>query len=265
MKILSTIRSIIKSAPGLHRALSPAVHLVRRARYLLTRSGEQRFRDCCSALSAVLPEAYFINVGANDGITGTPAIKILLGNRNWKGLLIEPVPYCFERLKANFPDKDRFQLAQVAIGSPAGCRRFYYVDPCVNVRIHNLPEWFDQLGSFNREHIMKHLDAAIEPFIKEIQIEVCTLTEIIRRNNIPQIHLLHVDTEGSDWEVIRSLDFSAYHPVMIFVEHAHLHLRDKREMKKMLKNQGYSLFNCGKDYFALNQRLFAQCTHRSNA
>ena len=84
MKVHSMFRAKIKAVPGLYRVLYPVVQMVRRARYLLTRSGEQRFRDCCSALSAKLPEAYFINVGANDGVTGTPAIKILLGNPNWK-------------------------------------------------------------------------------------------------------------------------------------------------------------------------------------
>ena len=259
MKVHSMFRAKIKAVPGLYRVLYPVVQMVRRARYLLTRSGEQRFRDCCSALSAKLPEAYFINVGANDGVTGTPAIKILLGNPNWKGLLIEPVPYCFERLKANFPDARRFMLEQVAVGSKAGRCRMFYVDQGARAQVPELPEWYDKLGSFDRAHISTHLGPAIEPFIKEMSVDVCTLTELVARNGIPQVHLLHVDTEGNDLEVLRSLDFSAYRPVMIFTEHMHLSARDKQDMKALLKREGYSVFDCGTDYFALQRQLYAQC------
>lgn len=28
-----------------------------------------------------------------------------------------------------------------------------------------LPVWYDQLGSFDRQHIVKHLDGRLEPFI----------------------------------------------------------------------------------------------------
>ena len=62
----------------------------------------------------------FVKVGAHDGITGDPCSDILLANTQWKGLLIEPVPYNFERLKANFQDSQRFCLEQVAVGAIAG-------------------------------------------------------------------------------------------------------------------------------------------------
>lgn len=259
MNILKILRRKIKASPRLHRLLYPAVHSIRRAHYLLFRTGQQHFRDCCYALSAALPEALFVNVGANDGITDTPAIRILLGNRNWKGMLIEPVPYCYERLKKNFPDTVRFILEQVAIGSTAGQRSMFYVEPHANIALPDLPKWYDKLGSFNRAHILKHFGNGIEPFIKETPVEVCTLTEVLRRNKISSVHLLHIDTEGNDWEVLRSLDFREYHPILIYTEHLHLSPEDKKAMRCFLKKGGYSIVDCGMDYFAYHRQLYSRC------
>lgn len=265
MKPFSFLRAKIKSSPRLYCTLFPLVQLVRRGRYLALRTGAQHFRDCCYALSAALPEATFVNVGANDGIVDTPAIRILMGNPNWKGLLIEPVPYCYERLKENFPDKNRFMLEQVAIGTAARKRSMYYVDPQAKNHLPDLPIWHDKLGSFDRNHIIKHLGAAIEPFIKELPVEVCTLSELLRRMQIQQVHLLHVDTEGNDWDVLRSLDFNEYRPILIYVEHLHLSPADKGAMRRFLENEGYSIVDCGMDYFACHRRLYSQCVGRRDS
>lgn len=259
MKPLSFLRARIKSSPLFYRMLFPLVQIIRRGRYLAFRTGTQHFRDCCYALSAALPEAIFVNVGANDGITDTPAIRILMGNPNWKGLLIEPVPYCYERLRKNFSDKNRFTLEQVAIGMSGQNRNMYYVDPHAKNSLPDLPIWHDKLGSFDRMHIIRHLGEAIAPFVKEMPVEVCTLTEVLRRNNILQVHLLHVDTEGNDWDVLRSLDFNEYRPLLIYVEHIHLSSTDKGAMRRFLKNENYSIVDCGMDYFAYHRRLFSQC------
>jgi FkbM family methyltransferase len=194
-----------------------------------------------------------VKVGANDGITGDPCTDILLANTNWKGLLIEPVPYCFERLKTNFQDARRFRFEQVAIGAVAGQVSFYYVDEKANRSLAGLPPWYDQLGSFDRTHIVKHLKGRLEPFIIECQVQVAPLSDVLARNRIQDVHLLHVDTEGHDYEVLKTLDFSRHAPLCIFVEHRHLpHLR-RGEMQRLLRQHGYSVRDCGGDYFAVHE------------
>ena len=118
----------------------------------------RELRRYCSCLPQVVPEPAFVKVGANDGITGDPCSDILLSNKRWKGLLIEPVPYCFDRLRATFHDGQRFFLEQVAIGATAGEATFYYVDQKALESMPNLPSRFDQLGSFDKSHIVKHLN-----------------------------------------------------------------------------------------------------------
>jgi FkbM family methyltransferase len=223
--------------------------LLRRAR----EREQRRFRDYCLNLPKVVSEPVFVKIGAHDGITDDPCSHILLADTKWRGLLVEPVPYCFDRLKANFQDSRRFSLEQVAIGAAAEEASFYYVDANAIQSIPDLPSWFDQLGSLDRSHITKHLDGALAPFIIECKVPVCPLSDVLIRNGIQDVHLLHVDSEGHDYEVLKTLDFAKHVPLSIFVEHQHLSDVKKNKMRKLLQEHGYSVRDCGGDYFAVNE------------
>ncbi len=215
-----------------------------------------RFRQYCLNLSKTVPEPVFVKVGAHDGISGDPCSDILLANTNWRGLLIEPVPYCFDRLRANFHDSQRFRLEHIAIGAPAGQVSFYYVTAKAKQALPDLPAWFDQLGSFHRKHIVKHLKGRLEPFIIECKVQVCPLPDVLLRNQIQHVHLLHIDTEGHDLEVLKTVDFANHPPLSIYVEHNHLPVAQRCEMRRLLRKHGYSVRDCGRDYFAV--RLIAR-------
>jgi len=107
--LVDKIGKVVKSTPILRNLLFPVVTHLWKER-------EERFRRYCRELPKLVLEPFFVKIGANDGITGDPCTDILLGNANWRGLLVEPVPYCFARLRASFPDSQRFRLEQVAIG-----------------------------------------------------------------------------------------------------------------------------------------------------
>jgi FkbM family methyltransferase len=220
-----------------------------RARVELFGTELTRFRRYCLYLSRVVSEPIFVKVGANDGITQDPCSDIFLANTKWKGLLIEPVPYCFDRLKAN---AQRFCLEQVAVGATAGEETFDYVDQDAIQSIPDLPSWFDQLGSFDKSHIVKHLNGVLAPYIIELIVGVLPLADVISRNGIRDVHLLHIDTEGHDYEVLKTLNFEDQAPVAIFVEHKHLSDAQRTEMHEFLSNHGYSVHDCGADYFAVN-------------
>lgn len=60
----------------------------------------------------------FIDIGANDGVTlsNTRALSDL----GWKGILVEPSPKAFERLKANYEGRTGFYFYPFAIGKHNG-------------------------------------------------------------------------------------------------------------------------------------------------
>ena len=101
---------------------------------------------------------------------------------------------------------------------------------------------------------MKHLDGILDPFIIECKVQVCPLSDVLMRNGIKDVHLLHVDTEGHDYEVLKTLDFAKHAPLSIFVEHKHLSDAKRTEMLNFLQERGYSVGDCGEDYFAVNEK-----------
>ena len=241
------LKTQIKSVPvlsGIYHAAARAYD--RRGRNLAYA------RQTIASIATRVSQPVFVKVGANDGVTGDPLSDILLPDPRWRGLLIEPVPYCFERLKLHFGDSKRFALEQVAIGERAETN-FYYVAQDAIQHVPGLGEKYDQLGSFNKEHILKH-DGAFAPYIIECKVKVCTLDDVLERNGIEDFHLLHIDCEGADFEVLKTLDLAGRGPLTVFIEHVHLSTSQKEEMIFLLKEHGYSVRDCGQDYFALRRR-----------
>ncbi len=256
------MRSAVKARPRLYGALLPYVRAIRHATRGEAARNLEKFRATCEALSSMVDAPFFVKVGANDGVTGDPCSDLLL-RADWKGLLIEPVPYCLTRLEANFPDRSRFAFAPVAIGSADGEATFYYVDERAKIALPALPPYFDQLGSFNREHIVEHLGGALEPFILERRVQVRRLSQLLAELGIGRVHLLHVDVEGFDFEVLKSLDFSRHAPVAAFIEHKHLTPEDREAMAGVLRANGYAVRDCGGDFFALHAGMFDEIRARA--
>lgn len=251
-------------------ALLPAVTAGRRLRSALVRACKdergqtRRFRRCLARITKSVPEPYFVKVGAHDGMTGDPCADLL--RDRWHGMLVEPVPYLFERLRANYPDRARFSLEPVAVDSREGTRTFYYVAPGASGARPDLPQWIDQIGSFDRAHILGVREGALEPFIRECSVPTVPLSRLVERSGRKDVHLLHVDAEGHDDEVLRSLDFRAHRPVVVFVEHKCLPPARAAAMRRFLRAAGYSVGDCGDDYCAIDDAAVTRlCTGARSA
>jgi FkbM family methyltransferase len=219
------------------------------------RRNQELFRLACSNLAKEFSSPLFVKVGANDGITGDPCSDILLTDSRWRGILIEPVPYLFEKLQESFGDKSRFVLEQVAIGPDIARSTFYGVDVAATEQLPNLPVWYDQIGSFDRNHILKHFGESISPFIFEIQVDVIPLDEVFRRHEVSQCQLLHIDTEGFDLKVLKTLNLENIRPVVIYIEHKHLPANEKNDLIIRFSKYRYELRDCGDDFLAIDKEF----------
>lgn len=117
---------------------------------------------------------------------------------------------------------------------------FYSVsDAAIEELGQNLPYWWDQLGSFDRGHITKHLDGILEPFIVQTNVKTVSLQEFVKRERLTSIDILHIDAEGHDLRVLKSLDFSEVQPQLILIEHKHLSSVDRVGLLELLNQWGY--------------------------
>jgi FkbM family methyltransferase len=255
------VRTAVKGSPLLFAMLRPCVDAFRHARHGHKARNLQHFRRACVDAGERALAPFFVKVGANDGITGDPCSDLLLAGK-WKGLLVEPVPYCLARLAENFSDRGRFTLSPAAIGARHGTASFFYVDARAKEAIPELPFYYDQLGSFDRGHILKHLGGTLEPFVLERAVEVTPLSNLLARHQVAEVHLLHVDVEGFDLEVLKTLDFTLHAPAIVYIEHKHLSPDGRSEMQDILRANGYTVNDCGDDFFALHEARFARIGDR---
>ena len=209
-------------------------------------------RDPTRMISRVLgtaPDIIIVQVGSNDGKTADPIRQLLVANPSWRALFVEPVPYVFERLCKNYGNNPRFTFANVAISASGTTLTFYYLAEDAKAAIPGLPVWYDQVGSFNRQHISKHFPGhLIDQFIVEAKIPCLTLSELFVKNNISRLDILHIDTEGFDWEILQQLDLNTFEPTIILFEHSHLSPESRAAARSFLASR-YRITEYRADWF----------------
>jgi FkbM family methyltransferase len=198
-------------------------------------------------------ETFVVQIGSNDGKTNDPLYDLFARYPAWRGLLVEPIAYLCERLRTNYPDTDRFAIANVAINEGEDLP-FYYVDPGAKADHPELPAWFDQLASFDRNHLVKHFDGILEPYVRVLDVKGTTLPGLFAAGGVERIDLLHIDTEGYDWKVLQQLDLQRYSPDFILFERHHLSPEALGEALAFLMTD-FEVFSTDIDALAVNRKL----------
>jgi FkbM family methyltransferase len=193
-----------------------------------------------------------VQIGSNDGVTGDPIHELLKQYKDWRALFVEPVPFLFERLKKNYPDGSRFDFENSIINDGSEVS-FFWCSESAKKELDNLPIWWDQLGSFSRDHILSQLPI-IEPYIVERRVRGITIMELLDKYSISNVDLLHIDAEGADFTILSQLDLNLFTPTIILFEHKHLTYLSKRKIISLLESR-YKLYNLGDDVLAITKRV----------
>jgi len=194
-----------------------------------------------------------VQIGSNDGATNDPIASLIEVNNRWRVIFVEPVPYLFESLKRNKGNQNRFRFENVALNNGTA-QTFYSVQVTAKDHIPNLPPWYNQLGSFNRSNITRQLNGILEPFIQECKIAGITLTELLERNQVKALELLHLDTEGYDWKILSNLNLARYKPSVILFEHKLLSRTEMRDSTNFLR-PWYNLYRLGIDTLCVRKDI----------
>lgn len=200
------------------------------------------------------PRVFFVQVGSNDGLQGDPIHDLIVSRDSWTGIFIEPIDFLFQRLRKNYGEAERFIFENVAIGTEKGSKTFYYVSAKAKTEL-DLPYWHDQLGSFEKSHITKMLGEQMTPYIVEEDVECLPLQDVLDRNGVKAIDLVHIDTEGFDYKVLSQLDLTRYKPSVILFEHHLLPDEEFVAARKLLHGAGYRLVQYGNDILAIRGRF----------
>jgi FkbM family methyltransferase len=185
--------------------------------------------------------AVVVQVGANDGVQGDLIGALIRRNTDWRVVFIEPLPHIFRRLTANYPPSPNYTFENIAISRERGVRTMFYVSDNIKKAHPDIPWWYDQCGSFDRNHILQH--GFDEAFIASEDVRCEPLAHVLARNSVDHIDLLYIDVEGYDFEVIKQLDLRRPQdaPKAILYEHKHLSEPDKMAAEKLLSDASYRI------------------------
>jgi len=192
---------------------------------------------------------FFIQIGANNGRRYDPIHHLLVREKQLiKGIAIEPVQEYFEELKLTYQDFPQIKLLKTAIHNTEKEATIYKINPA----LPDVPEHLKGMSSFDVRNFTK--DGIAETDIVTEKVPCIALMDLIASEKISQLHLLQIDAEGYDIEIVKSIDFSKIKPKVINFEHRwQYNLIQDSALFKLLKtliDNGYQIVLNGNDALA---------------
>jgi FkbM family methyltransferase len=182
-----------------------------------------------------------VQVGSNDGVSNDP-LRAFLEHDTHRAILIEPVPSIHEKLSRLYAGYRNVVTLNLAISRDAGPQSFFVVSDRAKEELgEKYQDWYCQLGSFVRENIEKHKNGLLSRYIHELAVSTATLDQVLERHAFASVDLLHIDAEGYDLQVLRTLDLGSNAPRAILIEHKHLRLTEKLQFLLKMSRLGYRI------------------------
>jgi FkbM family methyltransferase len=198
------------------------------------------------------PSAFFIEIGANDGEHHDHLRSHIL-RRGWSGILVEPVPHIFQKLVHTYTGFDGIALENLAIAGHDGELPFHYLAEPDTTDRTCLPDWYDGVGSLSLDTVLTHAQDIpdLERRLVTTTVPILTFESLCARHSVTELDLLSIDTEGYDWEILRTIDFSRWRPQLVIYEHFHLSPADRAECANWMRTHGYRTMEESLDTFCL--------------
>jgi FkbM family methyltransferase len=227
------------------RILGADPRLFLAARQLVYRLGGSVFRTEAEWLSCIFGNrkgVFFLQIGANDGASDDSIYPFVRIN-SWRGILVEPVKYLFDRLIANYSGVNGVAFENKALTEHDGKQIFYRLKETADA----LPGWYDQIGSLKLDVVLSHQVAIpnIGDYLVEEEVECISFGTLVSRHGVTAIDLILIDTEGYDLNILKTIDFDRFHPKLVIYEQKHLSISDKAEASRLLRSKGYVVHSIG--------------------
>ena len=181
-----------------------------------------------------------IIIGAHNG----SGLEELVSNQIDNILLIEPVDYNFKSLKERFQKKNNIYFENIAISDERKQTKFYYVKKNAIKKLGK--DWASGIGSFKKKHILDHHRKRFKITnydIEEIDIQILIFDDLVKKYNIDEVEFLFIDTEGFDYNIIKTINFDKININKIKFEYKHLDDTFKYEVRLSELRNKFSKLN----------------------
>jgi FkbM family methyltransferase len=170
----------------------------------------------------------FLEFGATDGISLSNSY-MLEKNLGWTGVLAEPSPQWHAKLKKNRPNT---KILTDCIWKSSSEKLDFFVS---------------EVGILSTLVEFKHNDLSSMPNNAEarikngkvVKVETISINEVMETNfNGQAPSYISIDTEGSEYEILKSFDFAKYRPIVFTIEHNFTNLQNK--IDTFMISKGYT-------------------------
>ena len=171
-----------------------------------------------------LRDGFFVDIGATDGIAFSNSYLLEI-NYGWKGICVEPIPSQYEKLVNN---RKAHCLNRAVFNTTDQDVEFSIAH---NNDLSGITNCLDKYNIYNQPKNEEGKEL--------IKVKTITITDLLDLYKAPSfIHYLSLDTEGSELEILKCLDFDRYTFGRIDVEHNFMEPR-RTLMRELLTSHGY--------------------------
>jgi FkbM family methyltransferase len=171
---------------------------------------------------------FFLEIGADDGIDKSNTLYF--EKKGWRGICVEPSPKRFQLLREN---------------RNCICENFAISNKPGEVKFLDIQGWGKGLSgiveNYNEQH-KKRIQAELQnPQNKgreTIKVKAEKMSALLDKHNIKNVDFCSIDVEGSELDVLKSIDFSRTRIKIIMVENNY----NDNDIKEFLTYKGYKLF-----------------------
>lgn len=169
----------------------------------------------------------FLDIGANDGVSlsNTYYLEKELG---WTGICFEPIPAIFEKL-----DKARNCIKiNAGIADKKSIEKFTFVDGPSHM-LSGMTKDYDPRHSQRVKHELETLGGKAV----EVEVQCLVLNDVLEEYKIFDIDYLSIDTEGNEFKILKTIDFSKFNITTMTIENNYNNI----EQTNYIISKGYYL------------------------
>jgi len=199
------------------------------------------FKDALIYINSFCSNLYFVQIGAMDG-SSFDRLYNPINKFGWSGLLVEPIKEEFEKLQINYRGNQLVRFENSAIRGFNGSAEMYRV-------LVSEPETARGLSTFfpDKNNVHKYPASKVSKTV----VNCITPTQLLSKHRIKKVHVLSIDAEGCDFEILVNWNFSSVKPNLLIYESFNLSNSEQQILTSLLHSLGYELFDLGFDQMAM--------------
>jgi FkbM family methyltransferase len=166
----------------------------------------------------------------------------ILQNENVSAILVEPQKIPYERLIALYANNPRVCLINAAVAEHDGVVKLYVPGSVASPKASLIAQHHRRFGSDAKE-------------VRQREVSSVSVASLVKRFHGERLHLLQVDTEGMDYQILKWFFDAGIEPDVLNFESLHLCKAERLASRQLLNARGYWWIESDQDTFALKESL----------